>query len=238
VNGTAIQNKRRDKGQFIADWYCYAEYDVLFASDKFKSYLRFAEENNVWMVGFDGHFHREPLPAVQHLIGQPFKASVYLLGCCQFMHRNFFDALKRYDFFPRFLRSTKSYEYGFYPLYNNYDLSEQMYPTLCHNFGGGVGSLSSGSENGWMADYSSCPDRYMETGWWGDYSYFPVRYQPEICFETENFREASIIHPVKTYDHPLREFHRKLRLENKDKPMNFDASIRIPYIIPGPNRPS
>lgn len=183
-----------------SDWYCYCEYDVLFTSDRFKHNLRMAEEKGVWMLGNDGHVDEQAIPLVQALIGEHFRSSYYLLGCCQFFHKNFIAKLNEINFFDRFLNMTNGFKDGFFPFYSGYDLSEHMYPTLCRHFGGNIGVFA----------------HYDEFGkWHGAYQYFPVRWRPEIDPETENFPNPSIIHPLKSYDHPLRELHRERRKQWK-----------------------
>lgn len=179
-----------------ADWYCYTEYDVLFASERFKRNLEFAEKMGVWMLGNDGHVDEEALVLISAMLDEPFKNSYYLLGCCQFFHRNFLIKLMEINFFERFLNMTNGFKDGFFPFYNGYDLSEHMYPTLCRHFGGNIGVFAHYDE--------------FKT-WHGAYEYFPVRWRPEIDPITENFANASIIHPLKTLDHPLRIQHRERR---------------------------
>lgn len=181
---------------YDADWYLYCEYDVLFTSPRFRSNLKMAEEKGVWMLGNDGHVDDVNMPLIQALIGEPLKGAYYLLGCCQFFHRDYMDKLRSINFFDRLLNMTCSFTDGFFPYYNGYDLSEHMYPTLCRHFGGNVGVFASYDENG---------------KWHGAYEYFPCRWRPELDFETENFPDASIMHPLKTYDHPIRAHHRERR---------------------------
>lgn len=182
------------------DWYCYTEYDVLFTSERFKHNLKMAEDRDVWMLGNDGHVDEVAMPLVQAMIGENFKSCYYLLGCCQFFHRKFIDRLKDYNFFDRFLNLTNGFTDGYFPFYSGYDLSEHMYPTLCRHFGGNVGVF---------ATYDG------EGKWHGAYEYFPCRWKPELDPETENFPNASIMHPLKKYDHPIRAHHRERRKQWK-----------------------
>lgn len=178
------------------DWYCYCEPDVLFASERFKHNLKLAEEQNVWMLGNDGRIDGEALLLIQAMLEQPFKSSYYLLGCCLFFHKKFINKLKEINFFERFLTLTNSFETGYIPLYYGYDISEQMYPTLCRHFGGNIGVF---------ATYDH------ESKWHGAYEYFPVRWRPELNIETDNFPNASILHPLKNLDNPIRVLHREKR---------------------------
>jgi hypothetical protein len=135
------------------------------------------------------------------MLGEPLNNSYYLLGCCQFFHRDFINKLNEIDFFDRFLNLTNGFTRNF-PNYNGYDISEHMYPSLCRHFGGNIGVLSTCDEFG---------------KWHGSYQYYPVRWRPDIS-EIDEFKNASIIHPVKSFENPIREFHRKKR---------FSADIKI-----------
>lgn len=179
-----------------ADWYCYSEYDVLFASERFKHNLMKAEEMGVWMLGNDGRVDGHDLPLIGAMLGGKLKSSYYLLGCCQFFHRNFIEKLKEINFFDRFLTLTSGFADGFFPHYSGYDLSEHLYPSLCRHFGGNIGVFAT-----W--------DR-VEGKWHGASDYFPVRWRPDIT-EADSHKHASILHPLKAFDSPVREYHRKKR---------------------------
>ena len=166
------------------DWYHYTEFDVLFCSDRFKKSLKLAEEMKVWMLGNDGHVDSVNMQLVEALIKDKFKSNYYLIGCCQFFHKDFINKLKEINFFEKFLNLTNSFSDGYFPLFNAYDISEHMYPTLCRHFGGNIGVFAHYDEYG---------------NWHGSYKIFPVRWKPEINPETENFAEASIMHPIKTF---------------------------------------
>jgi hypothetical protein len=191
-----------------ADWYCYCDYDVLFGSDRFKRNLELADRMGVWMLGNDGHIAEEPLPLIASLVGEPLRGSYYLLGCLHFFHRAFMAKLKEINFFERFLSLTSGFDKGYFPFYGGYDLSEHLYPTLCRHFGGNVGVFASWDREG---------------KWHGAYHHFPLRWKPELDPDTENFPVASIMHPVKALDHPIRVHHREKRKvwtasQQKEKP--------------------
>jgi hypothetical protein len=184
-----------------ADWYLYCEYDVLFGSDRFKRNLKMAEERGVWMLGNDGHIDSTAMPLVQSLLTEDLRSSYYLLGCCQFFHKNFMVKLKEINFFERFLTMTSGFDGGFMPLYSGYDISEHMYPSLCRHFGGNIGVFATYDEKG---------------SWHGSFRHYPMRWKPELDPETENYPEASIMHPVKSFEHPIRVTHRERRLQWKN----------------------
>lgn len=188
------------------DWYCYCEYDVLFASDRFKYNLEKAEAMGVWMLGNDGHVDEQEIPLISSMLGNNLRNSYYLLGCCQFFHRKFIEKLNEIDFFNRFLNLTSGFSDGFFPNYNGYDLSEHMYPSLCRHFGGNIGVFAT----------------WDQKKWHGAAEYFPIRWRPEIDIEKDSYKNASIIHPLKSFDNPIREYHRKKReqwksLQKKEK---------------------
>jgi hypothetical protein len=177
-----------------ADWFCYTEYDVLFASSRFQANLKMAEDKKVWMLGNCGHVDHIEMPLIDAMLEEKTKSVYYLLGCCQFFHRDFMTKLSDIDFFDRFLFLTNSFANGFFPAYDGYDISEHLYPTLCRHFGGNVGVFAT----------------WDDKEWHGAHRYFPMRWKPEI---DEDFPEASILHPLKSYDHPVRKYHRERREE-------------------------
>lgn len=179
-----------------ANWYLYTEYDVLFTSDRFKRNLRIADERGVWMIGNDGHMDEREIPMLESMLGAKINSYYYLLGCCQFFSKSFMVKLKEIDFFDRFLSLTNGFDGGTFPGYSGYDISETMYPSLCRFFGGNIGVFASYDEN---------------QKWHGSYQMFPMRWRPELDFDTENFPEMSIAHPLKQFDHPIREYHRRKR---------------------------
>lgn len=204
-----------------ADWFCYSEYDVLFGSDRFKHNLKMAEEMNVWMLGNDGHVDAMALPLISALIEQPIKTSYYLLGCCQFFHKNFIKKLLELDFFNKFLNLTNGFADGFFPFYSGYDLSEHLYPTLCRHLGGNIGVFAHFDEN---------------AQWHGFYEYYPVRWRPELDAESENFPAASIMHPLKSNDHPIRVQHREKRKlwtdsQMKERPLELSSTSHLDMTI-------
>ncbi len=179
-----------------ADWYCYTEFDCLFGSERFKENLKMADEMGVWMLGNDGHIDDVAMPLIQAMIEQPITQSYYMLGCCQFFNRKFIAKLLEINFFDRFLTMTNGFQDASFPYYSGWDISEHMYPTLCRHFGGNVGVWATFDAEG---------------KWHGDYEHYPCRWKPELNPETENFPDASILHPIKGMDHPIRVSLREKR---------------------------
>jgi len=183
-----------------SDWFCYTEYDCLFANSNFKKSLLLADKNDVWVLGNNSRKDDCQLPLIEAIIKEKIKVHYYVLGCCVFLCKEFMDRLNEINFFERLINTTQHFTEGFFPHYTGYDLSEHLYPTLAVQFGGDVASFAN-----W--------DLATRT-WTGNFRQFPIRWKPELRIE-ENFKEASILHPLKTYDHPIREYHRERRKYGK-----------------------
>lgn len=194
-----------------ADWYCYTEYDCLFTSKRILDNLKYAMQNDVWILGNDGHVDEVKLPLIESLVKGKFDGSYYLLGACQFISKKLMNKLVDIDFFNKLLVMTSSYSDGFFPLYQGYDVSEHMYPTLARHFGGTVGVF---------ATYD-----YIQKKWHGSHEVFTVRWKPEIDPDTEHFPQVSVIHPLKDYNHPIREHHRRIRKNVTQTTKDVRASI-------------
>ena len=186
---------------YDADWYCYLEYDCLIGSNRFIRTLEQADQMDVWMLGSCGRagaFDGTSMPLIESLIGSSLKKhSYYLLGCCQFMSRKFVHKLQEINFFDRFLGLTNHFTEGKFPEYSGYDISEHLYPTIARYFGGNIGVLSTFVED--------------TNQWHGKYELYPIRFRPELDGTTDNFKDASILHPLKSVDHPIRKFHKEKR---------------------------
>jgi hypothetical protein len=180
-----------------SQYYCYTEYDCLFTSNKILENLQYASNNDIWMLGSDGHVDELEIPVVESIVKGKFDGSYYLLGACQFFGKPFMDKLVEINFFEKLLVTTSPYSGGFFPLYNGYDISEHMYPTMARYFGGKIGVFST---------YD-----YVYNKWHGNYEAFPIRWKPELDPETENFPNSCIMHPIKTFEHSIREHNRKIR---------------------------
>ncbi len=180
-----------------ADWYCYLEYDCLIGSSVFKKDLLQAEKDNIWCLGADYRDKQKvSLPLIEAMLKTKFEESFYLLGAVMFLHKKFIQKAIELDFFSRFLTYTNEFKNGFMPGYTAWDATEHMLPTLAKHWGGGVGQLSKWSQKVGM--------------WSGNYRRYPIRWQPGLTEEDECV-QASIMHPVKDMDHPIRAYHRKKR---------------------------
>ncbi len=182
------------------DWYCYIEQDVLVTSERFKNSLKLAGEKDVWILGNNGHVDGFTIPIVDHILNEPVskKNSYYLLGCCQFMSGDFLRKLvNEYDFFTKFLELTNGMDEGVMPGFGGYDVSEHMYPTLVRCFQKNVGVFAS-----WD---------YKREFFHGHGQYFPMKWKPELHYLRDNFPEASLMHPLKDLNNPIRIHHRNKR---------------------------
>lgn len=178
-------------------WYAYMEADCLVTSERFRYNLEMAEKQKIWMLGNDGRVELDlNLSFLESLLGDSLKKhSYYLLGCCQFFHRDFLQ--KIHDFFDTLLNATAGFNPGEIPWYNGYDISEHLYPTLARYFGGNIGVFAT----------------YAVDQWHGSHKVFPIRFRPEI---EEIYPETSIIHPIKNHISPIRIQQRLIRNEIKN----------------------
>jgi len=180
-----------------ADWYCHTEYDTLFVSDAFKEDLEKAEADGVWCMGNDCRTGYFELPFLEYIVGGKISVTKYMLGCCIFYHRDFLHKLKNIDLFNRLLYLTNDFSRGYFPDYDEqggWELAEHLYPTLANLFGGRVRGQA----------------YYSTEGWHGNYERYALRWQPELTMD-DVFPGASILHPVKVYDCPIRAHFREKR---------------------------
>lgn len=183
-----------------ADWYCYTEYDCLFTSEAFKEDLKQAESDGVWCLGNDARTGDYKLPLLEYIVKMKFEESKYLLGCCVFYSGTFLRKLLDSDFFDRFLYYTNDFSRGFFPGYEEqggYDFAEHLYPTLANSMGGKVRG---------MAYWQESPGI-----WRGSFRKYPLRWMPDLNPHSEHFPEATIQHPLKEYNHPIRQLERMRR---------------------------
>lgn len=186
-----------------ADWYLYTEYDCLVGSDRVLEDLK-SLPDHVWCVGND---YRLSQDAGMGLVGTILKSKIeqprYLLGCCMFMRQAFLTELTKADFFQKFLWYTNSFTGGYFPGFNGYDISEYLYPTLACHFGGTIKQL---------ARFRNGSIRHDGLGTWeGDAEGYPLRWKPDLIDGIDPYKNASVMHPLKTVDHPIRQYHRKKR---------------------------
>lgn len=181
------------------DWYCYCDWDTLFVSNEFLEDLRIAKKQGVWVIGNDINTEQYKFPLLEIMLKTEFDCAKYLLACCMFFSGDFIKHLHNMDFFNKFLNLTSDFKNGEFPDYDGFDFLEHLYPTLANHYRGKVSQF---------AFY--CPKTQE---WRGDYKKYPMRWKPELDFETENFKEACIMHPLKSYNHPIRDYHRNKRKE-------------------------
>lgn len=177
-----------------ADWYCYIEYDCLVTSDLFKGDLLSAQKNNIWLLANDIRYCQHHLPPMfNEILNSETNPVVVMLGCCVFYHKNFIKKLNQ-SFLSKFLQVTEHFAPGWFPDFHGYALEEEIFPTLALHYGGQVQELA-----GW--------DGFS---WRGKYQKFPMRH-PNPILPTDITPAASIIHPLKKLDNPIRKHYQKIR---------------------------
>jgi hypothetical protein len=175
------------------EWFCCMEYDCLVASDAFKDDLKLADQHGCCGLGTNHKIHMMQLPFLEIILGDKLKTHPnYLLGCCTFYNGVFIKSL--HGFFEKFLYYTNEFQHGFFPDFKGYCFAEYLMPTLAAHYGV-VRSFSSHS---------------TKSGWGPGHKRYPIRFRPDLS-EEEVYPESTILHPVKKYNDPIREYHRKKR---------------------------
>lgn len=198
-----------------SDWFCYAEYDVLFTSDLFKKDL---EQKDIWCAGCDIRRFEFEFPLLEQILNEgSIRHSYYFLGCCHFHHRDFISKLYNLGFFERFMGTTSHFMSGHFPGYRRWAFEEELWSTLAVHLGGNLLELTcwKGGEN---REYQKAFDPHMihKIGdgtklWRGDHKTYIIRNNPDIG-EDELYDETSIVHPVKEMN-AIRNKQKKIRQE-------------------------
>lgn len=188
------------------DWILYLEFDALIGSSVFKNDLEWATKQNVWLMGNDYRNKQTvQFPLVEMMLKTKFEEVVYLLGAVLFYHKDFIKKCMEENFFERFLYYTNDFKNGFFPGYTGpaaWDLIEHMMPTLAKHWGGNVRQF---------AKWSQSARTWIE----GNYRRYPIRWQPDLFDVEHEFIQASIMHPLKKNDEPIRIYHREKRNRNR-----------------------
>lgn len=178
-----------------ADWYICLEYDSLIVSSSFKKDLAELHKKKVWVTGCDIRTYNFSFPLLEKIVDHGnIKESKYVFGCCHFYHSDFILKLKQINFFDRFLEMTDGMKPEF-PGYPRHSFTEELLPTVANHFGGKIYELSCWKER--------------EKSWRGSLLYF-MRFKPEISIE-EVPPSASILHPIKSIHHPIRQYYKNQR---------------------------
>lgn len=202
-----------------SDWYFYLEYDALIGSPTFVKDLAEAEKKNIWIMGNDYRRNQQnlrhpvKLPLIEAMLKEEFDEIYYLLGACLFYNKKFMKKLNEENFLEKLLHYTNDFQQGFFPGFEGpaaWDLIEHLMPTLAKHWGGEIGQFAKWS------------DKTYE--WFGNYRRYPIRWQPELSL-VEEYLQASIMHPLKTFDHPIRVFHRDKRLRLMKEKLNVGQNI-------------
>jgi len=182
------------------DWYCYFESDCLITSDQIKYELNNFLKDNYWVVGNDVRSAKAKIKSISYFLGKDYDDLRYCLGCCVFYSSKFIKKLYEDNFFNRFLEITNFYsEFTCGFVYENtneqvYDLSEYLYPTLAHYYGGKIKELN-------------CWDK--ENNKWKEKKYL-MRFKPEISDE-DPYLDAYIVHPIKDISNPILQYYKNKR---------------------------
>lgn len=181
---TEIHNRYPD-----ADWYCCMEQDCLVISDLFQADLEKASSGK-WFAGTNYRPDRMDIPFLDNLLQEHVRVDHYVLGCLMFFHRRYVRKLLELDLPNKFLRETEHLRSGEFPGFRGFSVDEQLFPSLSqHLKPGSVFPLS----------VEGRPNIHYMTRW-----------QPELNIGDIK-PGASILHPVKRADSPIRLHYRKFR---------------------------
>jgi hypothetical protein len=182
------------------DWYCYLESDCLITSDRIVYDLYDLLKEDYWIVGNDVRSIKSKIKIINYFLGDDFDELKYCLGCCVFYNSKFIKKLYENNFFEKFLYLTNFYSEHTCGLYFGnsknavFDISEYLYPTLAHYYGGKIKELNSWSdfEKKWKKN------NYM------------MRWKPDIN-ENEQYKDSFILHPIKEFLNPVRQYYKNKR---------------------------
>ncbi len=167
------------------DWYCYMESDCLVVSDIFKQDLMRNAGRTLGGVHYRGgnDIH---LPLLNEIVGATVNKNHYLLGATQFFAKKFVYKLLSEDIPKKILRATNNFPSDFFPDFGGFAFEEELFPMLANHY---------------------FPNSVFNIGEWSRYN---MRWQPDIRKE-EVSHGAAIIHPLKSYDDPIRLHYKKFR---------------------------
>ena len=216
-----------------SDWFISTEYDVLFLSDGFKSDLAVADKLNAWCAGVDLRRFPFQLPLLETLLAcGPIRHSYYLLGCCLFFSRRCLERMHETGFLDKLLEATKGFSKGYFPGNTRWSVDEELWPTAAVHLGGSLLELAcwTASDREWHPRIGGDPHLYYAEGkgphWRGCYPRYTLRFRPQVGV-ADLSPEASVIHPVKRLDDPIR-MHNRLAREarrNNQPPLRAEFTM-------------
>jgi len=175
-----------------SDWFCYSEFDTLFISDSFKEDLERASKSTAIFLGHypklkhGGEDHWLVRELMEKEYGEP--ACWKSIGCLMFYSKFCMQQFVETNFITRMLDRTSSYQGSHLPDFYDYAVEEIIFPSAASLFGD-VKAL---------AGYGAPPDRYL------------IKYGYDL-HQAEVRDEASVLHPIKDYNHPIRLHFREAR---------------------------
>jgi hypothetical protein len=208
-----------------ADWYCWFEYDALVASSDFKEDLHKASDDD-WVLGFCVASIPFDLPVLPVIFKREIKSLTYALGAVSFFRGDFIRQLDRDNMFEWVNNSMTVFQGatqgvgvqklpGVVLAKELYDFGEYVMGTLAAGYGKNIASLSHWNMlqynkqlwrcNG-IQDYVA-----LERYWYGNHEKYPIRWKPALTQAENVIGISSILHPLKQYDDPIRQFYREQR---------------------------
>lgn len=164
-------------------WFCYLESDCLVTSGGFKADLQPGKFIGGLEYRGGGSMN---MPVLNEVVGAKVKENHHLLGAIMFMSKKFVERILADDLPAKLLKVSEPLESGQFPDFHGYAFEEELFPSLAHHYR---------------------PGSVFTLGGWEKYN---VRWQPDIA-SGEVTPAASILHPLKTLDHPVRMHYRRFR---------------------------
>ena len=198
-----------------ADWYCWFEYDALVASSGFKQDLHKASDDD-WVLGFCVDSIPFDLPVLPVIFKREIKSLTYALGAVLFFRGDFIRQLDRDNMFEWVNNSMTVFQGATQGVVQQlpgvvlanelYDFGEYVMGTLAGGYGKNTISLSHWNQQQYNRHHGA-----LERYWYGDHQKYPIRWEPALTQAENIVGVSSILHPLKEYDNPIREFYRNQR---------------------------
>jgi hypothetical protein len=171
------------------EWYCYMEYDTVFASESFKEDLKC----DAWVVGTQMRIQDFHATLLSDILGKKIKKQYKLLGACMFLNREFVKNIVEIGFIDRFIKETEGFKKGWFPQKRTYAFEEILWPTIAVSLGGKIKEIVSFGKE------------------YRNYSNWVVRYRRKLRVDLYKKLRPSIIHPLKKFDEEVRTLIRSER---------------------------
>ena len=168
------------------EWYAYLENDCLVVTDQFKEDLKKAKGK--WFAGCNHRTGQLDIPLLDQLVGGRVSEEHYVIGCTMFFHRDYLEKLLSENIPNKIIEATLPLPSGDFPAFRGFAFEETLFPSL--------------------SNYYRSSSVYPLSG--NFTPRYPVRW-PLDLLPSDVSPAATILHPVKKADDPLRLHYRRFR---------------------------